>query len=305
MQRKGFTLVELLVVIGILGILMATLVASIGGGTDAARAAQCKANLKNLATACSSVVANDTTYHYYPLAGSLEYVTTQQTSGTAQYKKIYHERKGWISWNSDNAYKSSPQSHRASASWFTSTYDTTDESRKYALTNGTLWAMMNQSETSYRCPAHIQTCGTDANPNWSYVMNAWFGWDTTCGSGTRSFMGRDGTSSSLHGDRRLLFAELQWSDYTGDSPSYNSSSGFTYDCTLQYDGCGGSASAESIGFNHKSGNEVLAHIVYADGHVGEIVWSDSQDMKELTKWLCTATEIAYDSGAGKYDEMDE
>ena len=53
-MKKGFTLVEMLVVIGIIGILVGVLVASFSGGTESARNAQCLTNMKNLAGACQS-----------------------------------------------------------------------------------------------------------------------------------------------------------------------------------------------------------------------------------------------------------
>ena len=49
MPRSGFTLVELLVVVAIIGILAGVLLASFSGGTEAARAAKCLSNMRNLA----------------------------------------------------------------------------------------------------------------------------------------------------------------------------------------------------------------------------------------------------------------
>ena len=68
-MKKAFTLIELIVVVGILVVLVGTLVAALSGGTDAARAARCLTNLKNLATACNSYAM---AHQVYPLAGSVE-----------------------------------------------------------------------------------------------------------------------------------------------------------------------------------------------------------------------------------------
>src|SRR4029079_6058263 len=65
-KRKAFTLVELLVVIAIIGVLVALLLPAIQSSREAARKAQGKNNLKQIATACLN---HETVHGYLPTGG--------------------------------------------------------------------------------------------------------------------------------------------------------------------------------------------------------------------------------------------
>src|SRR3954447_21358600 len=60
--QKGFTLVELLVVIVILGILAAVVVFAVGGSTDKAQSSSCKAEESALSSAVEAYRASVGTY---------------------------------------------------------------------------------------------------------------------------------------------------------------------------------------------------------------------------------------------------
>ncbi|PTX95428.1 hypothetical protein DB345_11605 [Spartobacteria bacterium LR76] len=68
-SSRGFTLIELLIVIAIIGILMALLFPAVGSAIDAARRAQAKNDVTQLATA---VTAYETEYGRLPISGNTD-----------------------------------------------------------------------------------------------------------------------------------------------------------------------------------------------------------------------------------------
>ena len=146
-MKKGFTLIELIVVVGIICILAGILIASFSGGIESARSAKCLTNMRNLAAACQTYgMANS----HYPAAGSFEKLRIDEGRGDA--RKVYYEHGGWISWNSGQSYSSRPQSHVASSSWLTSCYDDDEDRWRFALTNGVLWKYVSANSEVYVCP---------------------------------------------------------------------------------------------------------------------------------------------------------
>jgi len=301
-MKKGFTLVELLIVIGIIGILMGALIVYFSGGTEAARAAQCFANLRQLATAVQSC-ARDVTR--YPLAGSVEAVSFGFVSTSADDgAETYWERTGWIGWNSPKKY---PTTSHVGFTGF-SAYNQDEDGRMYCLTNGALWKYV-RTESSYVCPNHLRHVESKKTPPaWSYVMNSYFGFDYTQGEKALPDT-YDGIeyNSLARPDKILLFSELQWESgegYPEGTPSYTQASGTECDCTLQYDERDG---GEVIGFNHKRNGLVEAHVIFADGHTDKLRWPrdgiSKNDLGDLTKWLCEGRDVMFNGK--KYDVPSE
>ncbi len=305
-MKRAFTLIELIVVIGILGILMATLMGVFSGGNEQARATQCLANMKNLANGVQSYIG---AHLRWPMAGSVETISVKWQGGGKDVKEVYGEMPGWISWNSRGSYRSSPTSHQAGQDWFTSAYNMDPDTREFAITNGALWSAVSGAKSCYTCPSHGKVVkGLERDPAWSYVMNAYFGWDRTMGKDALTLDEdpriRNDSGSVRNAHKILLFAELQWTDFAGTAPNISSSSGIENDSVLQYKDCAkGIGEAESIGFNHKSGRDVVAHVVFADGHTDKIIWNANQDLQDLTKWLCTGTDIQYNSSSKRWEEV--
>ena len=315
-MKKAFTLVELLVVIGIIAVLAGVLFATLGGGTESAKTARCLSNMRNLAMACQAYGAAT---HRYPHAGSIEYMTIDASSGRRNSRAIYHEEPGWISWASNGAYRDKPTSHRASASWMTSMYNSNDEENRYCLTNGCLWKYVSGNHETFVCPGH-RAKFSKTPPQWSYLMNAYFGWDSSRGSKAEAQNFRHIEYGRLaRADRVLLFCEIPWTGKVGSWQPDGGGAGTDCDCILQYDtgvttktgGNGantgsGASGTENIGFNHKSGKDTFGNVVFADGHVEKLRLpkdglSDG-DLRNLTSWLCTGTDVSFDGRS--YQKMD-
>jgi len=317
-MKRGFTLIELLVVIGIIGILAGVLLASFSGGNESARAATCLTNMKNLAAACQSYGAE---HGHYPLAGSVETMGIDESLGMRRARASYGEVSGWISWNSRGTYQHKPTSHQASLSWWPQIYSTDKEESLYCLTNGALWKYLSGNHSVYVCPSHanknLRVAGDkgsngsqgSVSPNWSYLMNAYFGWDTSQGSKSKSSQGGYGVSYGhlARADKVLLFSEVPFRGLAGSWEA--TGSGIDSDCTLQFDtsvspkfgslgAAAGGSGSENIGFNHKSGKVTFANVVFADGHVEKLRLpkdglSDAQ-LKTLTAWLCMGEDVSFD-----------
>ena len=299
-MKKAFTLIEMLIVVAIIGILMGVLMGTFSGGTESARSARCLSNMRNLAAACQSAAMER---GYYPPAGSVEQLSVsvgRNRRGTSTYS----EWPGWIGWNSQGVYANRPTQSRAQSSWYTSMYDSTDESRIYCLTNGVLWKYVSGNHDVYLCPSHVKA-KKRLNPNWSYVMNAYFGWTARPGTDILS----TGTDMCIQygtlgrADRYLLFAEIPFAGI--GVPAKESTTGTDCDCILQYKGCPNCSANESIGFNHKVGKLTCANVVFADGHTEKLTYPkkglSETELQELTQWLCTGIDVNFDGK--RYDKF--
>ena len=263
-MKKAFTLVELLVVIGIIGILSGVLIASFSGSSESARAAKCLTNLKNLASA-SQLYSSATTWMVCSSSGSY----------LSEDGKWYYETPGWVSWLSSGIF---PSQNEASGTEI-GTYHESETDRIYSLTNGVLWKYLSGTSSAYVCPEHVDAVAPAFRPLWSYVMN----------SGVSGWKYKGVTRA----DRRLLFAEMPFDGTVNGNYAPSTSRSKYNDSELQY------WEGDVIGFNHKAGKgEKCAHVVFVDGHVEKLRQpkgglSDSQ-LKDLTQWLCEGKDISFD-----------
>ena len=314
--RRAFTLLELLIVIAGVGALMTVVMMMNSGATEGARAAKCKSHMRNLAQAVQSYAISS---GHYPTAGSFVYLDTGSTAGKAGEYKL---AKGWIGLNEKaRGVSSSPTKFMINSSWNESCMNNMDDPRSgayYAVTNGTLWKLVHNID-SYVCPEHRRACRKNGvEPLWSYVMNAYFGYDNTLGKGIANTWGGKVEYGKMGQatDRTLLFAEIPFVDVgVGQIFVTKKSSGHQQtDCTLQFhtdhtkkdNATGGKkcntwklsgSEYELIGFNHKVGKFRVAHVVFADSHVEELMLpKNPNDIEELTANLCDGRPLVYDKG---------
>jgi prepilin-type N-terminal cleavage/methylation domain-containing protein len=80
-MRRGFTLVELLVVISIIGILVALLLPAVQSARESGRRTQCMNNLKQLTTAA---LAHESAHQFYPTGGWAWYWSGDPDRGNGQ-----------------------------------------------------------------------------------------------------------------------------------------------------------------------------------------------------------------------------
>lgn len=303
-MKKAFSLVEMLVVIGILGILIGVLLGVVSGSGDSAQSAKCLANMKNLANAVQSAALAG---GYYPGAGSTEVINVKMAGKGVE--KEYTERKGWISWNSRDAYPSTSSVMPDTIGMFADR----DEAL-FAITNGAIWKYIGGNTSAYCCPLHLKHA---RGAHWSYIMNAYFGWSADPSYSYSPMHHGIKYGNFAAADRVVLFAEVPFQGAGGWFPSTESDSGTDTDAILQFDGCnkvgaiagkGAQNGREHIGANHKSGRIWMAHVVFADGHIEKLRCSkttgeplDESEMKKLTTWLCTGKAVTFDGK--QYEEL--
>lgn len=296
-RSAGFTLVELIIVVGIICILMGVLVANFSGSTESARAAKCLSNLRNMAMAWNG-----------ERAGSQEHLSMKmQRNGGV--KKSYYELKGWISSATEGLYPS--ESHQNFEP--IGMYEADTKRVDFAISNGWMYAAQGNSRSALVCPSHQKKYGKKKQINWSYFMNAACGWDACRGGYTyiRDDSGCLIKSYITNADRLLLFAEIPYQG-PGDWFPDGDGGSLETDAILQFDGCNECSTAlgkspyngqENIGGNHKTGKYWMAHVAFADGHVEKLRVDNltGENLKELTTWLCQGKAIGLNNG--RYEEI--
>ena len=310
-MKKAFTLVELIVVIGIIGILAGVLLVSFGGATESAKLAKCQSNLRNLGMAVNTAAMES---GVYPYAESAQYLST---SITEDGEVLVGVHRGWLSWLDEGMSwggVTTPQSVNQPS------YCGTDDEIAHALTNGVIWRATGKNHSIYQCPVHAKACQSKKgrNPGWSYVMNPFFGYEREKGQALSTEGEVVRTDGLSRADRRLLFAEIQGLEVAnlskygaGSIPKVSiGGSGSATDGVLQYQSeknglvGGKNSTAESIGFNHFRGSHIVGLVAFADGHTEAIILPQSGNLEQLTGWLCDGYDVTY-VGGDSYERVND
>jgi prepilin-type N-terminal cleavage/methylation domain-containing protein/prepilin-type processing-associated H-X9-DG protein len=288
--QKGFTLVELLVIIAIVGILAAALITNMTSGLEAGRSLKCKANLKNLAQAVSgfSVTQYGDDNVGLPTAGSFEYSRYNDASDNEGEPFIYLSSSAWVSWVPNDFKWSYPNTASQKPKMLTSVFYDTNASNKdspafYSITNGVLWSRVGKDASLYVCETHKRVMEPQlrARIYRSYVMNRYFGFEN---DNYRRGVHLGSINQSGSAAICVLLTELPGQAVKIKTPANE----LEKDSVLDPD------NNESFGFNHKVGNKWAANVVFADGHVEGVIeptGASSIELKDLTTQMCNGTEI--------------
>ena len=302
--RTGFTMVEVIVVMGIIAILVAVMMPLLRGTGDSALTAQCKNNMRNIAQGVLTCAqAND--YGHFPAAG---YYRSVDGVSLSQKKPVFYPHRPWINNKGDVHLLSSKLTSVYLGD--VASFADSDEEVRNVITNGAIWRAVGSAYEVYRCPVHARNFKKADKegrlPGWSYMMNQEFGFNR--GEGVYAFFGAsfghsitvatDTTgnrkkTASRSPDKVLLFAEVQGSDVedkkNGISLKTVVSGNTETDAVLEY-------TQEDMGFTHPLGKgKYGGNVAFADGHVDTIVMPvKGMNRRDLTRYFCQGFDAPHD-----------
>lgn len=299
-MKKAFTLIEMLIVVGIIAVLMSIVLVNVRGASDAANATKCMSNLRSLCNAANALAMDGGNY---PLAGPCVRISYSGTGANANVAESTYE--AWVS--------------RDRAGNIVPCYGTGSEAEdRHAITNGSggaFWRATAGNASIYNCPIFVKDhlVKRKCKPVFSYAMNAGQLWGSKkCGFASdmevnyQSFadFGLITYGSYSRADKMVMFAELPIKQSCSYDPLANRD---TCDATLkfnktiggvQYGNSAWKGRSEAIGFVHQDKRKkYFGHVAFTDGHVERYMQPPtSSSLKEdvLTAHICSGDDCAYD-----------
>lgn len=282
-QNLGFTLMELLVVIVIIGLLAAMLFPVFGRIQERGREVKCTSNLRQLHTAAMSYVNNHSEGRLPRAASGKEW---RYDDGTGEYGFVW--RTGWVA--------SYPEQSESMKSYW---WEAGGLNGTYCITNGSLFAYLGDAgdESVYVCPTMVRKAREVFSDERSNV--------------TRSYGMNMDLSYVIYSDidglsRKILFADQGFDQMTGarqslgeaadggDNPSDPEPDpgeeltqrffrGIDGSIDFKQQSTSHANTREYIGELHgrKPGaNTGMANVIFADGHVEKATYTHTEDLCE-------------------------
>lgn len=271
--RPGFTLIELMVVITIIGILLALLAPVAGDAKERARSAKCVGNLKQLHTA---VLNHFSEHGHIPDAYSAERrLYTVDANGNRQDKGWEQHKRGWVDWYN----------------YETATAETDTGSGEHGGNHRTYWygsmgircnekgALYDHARDDgiYVCPSFAKKYRGPGGEKAvrSYVMNRSKGGSIQTGDAYRKILFADGAYWETYEGNQVCQYGLRWTDRDqsdggeGDKYWYTAMDGM-----LDHRDWNAGRPKERVGSDHHG----KANVVFLDGHVEKVEYTDTTDV---------------------------
>jgi len=245
-NKKGFSLIEILIVVTIIGILMAIIMPAYQGVARRGRSVKCQANLKNLYTASMLYVKN---HNRYPNAISRVWLDDDNS--------IDHVL-GWVHWSTDKSWEEVYNNFSLGVTRWSG------EDGLFCVTNGSIWSYTGKSIESYSCPEFKLLDFDDSNPPdkdkiyRSYVYNRAIDWVAAANL-------RRMSSTLMFGEGAQHVLTANNGNHTGEG----------WENENKWDGCFQPGKYKDRSFSAGRNNETLGHyhkdetsfIVFCDGHI--------------------------------------